>query len=91
MARPAPRGRKRRPKNTRTAAARIELANTDGGLKPEMFATFTIGALGEKHQAIALPDAPIVLLDCGERIAGRTVPKPGIKTGDQVVTEAHVH
>lgn len=56
-----------------------------------MFATFTIGALGEKHQAIALPDAPIVLLDCGERIAGRTVPKPGIKTGDQVVTEAHVH
>ena len=71
-----------------------------------MFATATIEAVGEKREAIALPDAAIVLLEGkptifvfeqgaytarevepGERIAGRTVLKSGVKPGDQVVTE----
>ena len=50
-------------KETRTVAARIEVANVDGRLKPEMFATATIDALGEKRDAITLPDAAIVLME----------------------------
>ena len=50
-------------KQTRTVAARIEVPNADGRLKPEMFATATIEAVGEKREAISLPDAAIVLLD----------------------------
>ena len=50
-------------KDTRTVAARIEVPNADGRLKPEMFATATIEAVGEKREAIALPDAAIVLLE----------------------------
>ncbi len=50
-------------KETRTVAARIEVPNADGRLKPEMFATATIEAVGEKREAISLPDAAIVLLD----------------------------
>ncbi|HSW04578.1 efflux RND transporter periplasmic adaptor subunit [Aquabacterium sp.] len=50
-------------KDTRTVAARIELPNADGRLKPEMFATATIEAVGDKREAIALPDAAIVLLE----------------------------
>ena len=50
-------------KETRTVAARIEVANADGRLKPEMFATATIEAVGEKRDAITLPDAAIVLMD----------------------------
>lgn len=50
-------------KDTRTIAARIEVANTDGRLKPEMFATATIEAGGDKREAITLPDAAIVLLE----------------------------
>lgn len=50
-------------KETRTVAARIEVPNADGRLKPEMFATATIETVGEKREAISLPDAAIVLLD----------------------------
>ena len=50
-------------KDTRTVAARIEVANADGRLKPEMFATATIEATGDKRDAISLPDAAIVLMD----------------------------
>jgi len=50
-------------KDTRTVAARIEVANADGRLKPEMFATATIEASGAKRDAISLPDAAIVLLE----------------------------
>lgn len=93
-------------KDTRTVAARIEVANADGRLKPEMFATATIEVAGDKREVMALPDAAIVLLDGkptvfvfeqgayearevepGERIAGRTLLKSGVKAGDQVVTE----
>ena len=50
-------------KDTRTVAARVEIANGDGRLKPEMFATATIEVAGDQREAIALPDAAIVLMD----------------------------
>ncbi len=50
-------------KDTRTIAARIEVANADGRLKPEMFVTATIEAGGDKRNVISLPDAAIVLLE----------------------------
>ena len=50
-------------KETRTAAARIEVANADGRLKPEMFATASIEVVGDKRDVISLPDAAIVLLE----------------------------
>ena len=50
-------------KDTRTVAARIEVANADGRLKPEMFATATIEVAGDKREAISLPDPAIVLMD----------------------------
>lgn len=50
-------------KDKRTVAARIEVANADGRLKPEMFATAAIEVAGAKTaEAISLPDAAIVLL-----------------------------
>lgn len=49
-------------KDTRTIAARIEVANADGRLKPGMFATATIEVAGDKRDVISLPDAAIVLL-----------------------------
>jgi len=92
-------------KESRTVAARIEIANADGRLKPEMFATATIEAGGKQSEAISLPDAAIVLLagqptvfvfeqgayearlvEPGERLAGRTVLRSGLKSGEQVVT-----
>lgn len=48
-------------KDTRTIGARIEVANKDGRLKPEMFATASI-ATGGQLEAISVPDAAIVLL-----------------------------
>lgn len=48
-------------KDSRTIAARIEVANKDGRLKPEMFANATIAAGGQK-QAISVPDEAILLL-----------------------------
>lgn len=49
-------------KESRTVGARIEVANVDGRLKPEMFATATIEASGKQREAISLPDAAIVLM-----------------------------
>lgn len=91
-------------KDTRTVAARIEVLNADGRLKPEMFATAIIEIAGDKRAGIALPDSAIVMLtgqptvfvlrqgayearqvEPGERIAGRTVLKSGVKPGEQVV------
>lgn len=92
-------------KESRTVAARIDVANADGRLKPEMFATATIEVTGDRREVIALPDEAIVLMqgqptvfvyeqgayearvvEPGERLAGRTVVKAGIKPGEQVVT-----
>lgn len=48
-------------KDSRTVAARIEVANKDGRLKPEMFANATI-AVGGQKEAISVPDEAILLL-----------------------------
>jgi cobalt-zinc-cadmium efflux system membrane fusion protein len=49
-------------KDTRTAAARIEVVNRDGRLKPEMFASAIIETGGGGRQALSVPDDAIVLL-----------------------------
>ena len=49
-------------KDSRTIPARIEVENQDGRLKPEMFATATIDTNGAKREALAVPDAAILLL-----------------------------
>jgi len=53
-------------RDTRTVAARIEVPNADGRLKPEMFATASIDvsaeAGGKSAEVIALPDAAVVLM-----------------------------
>lgn len=49
-------------KETRTVAARIEVPNEDGRLKPEMFATATIDVGGDQRDLMTLPDAAIVLM-----------------------------
>lgn len=48
-------------KDTRTIAARIEVVNQDGRLKPEMFANASIST-GGQLQAISLPDAAILIV-----------------------------
>lgn len=48
-------------KDSRTIAARIEVANKDGRLKPEMFANTSI-ATGGQLEAISVPDGAILLL-----------------------------
>ena len=49
-------------KDSRTVPARIEVANKDGRLKPEMFATAIIDTAGAKKVALSVPDDAIVLL-----------------------------
>lgn len=48
-------------KETRTVQARVEVANADGRLKPEMFATAAIQA-GAKGKALLLPEDAVVLM-----------------------------
>ncbi|WP_222432877.1 efflux RND transporter periplasmic adaptor subunit [Caenimonas sedimenti] len=50
-------------KETRTVAARIEVGNSDGRLKPDMFATATIEVAGDTRELMTLPDPAIVLMD----------------------------
>ena len=88
-------------KDTRTVAARIEVANADGRLKPEMFATATIEVTGDKggkpSEVISLPDAAIVLMqgqptvfvfDAGAYEA--RVIEPGERAGGRTVVKAGI-
>ena len=82
-------------KQTRTIAARIEVANADGRLKPEMFATATIDAGGARRESISLPDDAIVLMDgkptvfVFERGAYETREvEPGERIGGRTVVKA---
>ncbi len=68
-------------KDTRTIAARIEVANADGRLKPEMSATATIEVAEDKREVITLPDAAIVLLEG----------QPTVFVFEQVAYEARPH
>jgi Cu(I)/Ag(I) efflux system membrane fusion protein len=70
---------------TRTAKIRIELANADGRLKPDMYGDVVIRAAASEAPVIAIPDS--ALIDNGSRqvvlIArgeGRFEPRP-VKTG----------
>ncbi len=91
-------------KDSRTIAARIEVANKDGRLKPEMFANAGIST-GGQVEAISVPDAAILIVqgqpsifvaenggfearavETGEKLAGRTVIRSGLKAKEQVVT-----
>ena len=49
-------------KETRTVGARIEVANQDRRLKPEMFATASIEVAGDSRGVLSLPDEAIVLM-----------------------------
>jgi cobalt-zinc-cadmium efflux system membrane fusion protein len=49
-------------KETRTVSARIEVANQDRRLKPEMFATASIEVAGDSRGVLSLPDEAIVLM-----------------------------
>ncbi len=49
-------------KETRTVSARIEVANQDRRLKPEMFATANIEVAGDSRGVLSLPDEAIVLM-----------------------------
>ncbi|MFZ5474227.1 MAG: efflux RND transporter periplasmic adaptor subunit, partial [Pseudomonadota bacterium] len=54
-------------KETRTVQARVEVANPDGRLKPEMFATAAIATNGTrgkeaKVKALVLPEEAVVLM-----------------------------
>ena len=48
-------------KETRTVQARVEVANPDGRLKPEMFATAAIRT-GGKGKGLLLPEEAVVLM-----------------------------
>ena len=82
-------------KDTRTVAARIEVPNGDGRLKPEMFATVTIEVAGERREVISLPDAAIVLMQGQPSVfvyeQGAYVQRlvePGDRTGGRTVVKA---
>lgn len=49
-------------KDTRSVAARIEIDNKDGRLKPEMFGTAVIETGGAAYQTLSVPDSAILLL-----------------------------
>lgn len=49
-------------RETRTVAARIEVPNADGRLKPDMFATAAIQVAGESRNVMSLPDAAVVIM-----------------------------
>lgn len=88
-------------KDTRTVAARIEVPNADGRLKPEMFATASIEVSGDKAgkaaEVISLPDAAVVLMqgqptvfvfDAGAYEA--RVVEPGERAGGRTVIKAGI-
>ncbi|MGH6625608.1 MAG: efflux RND transporter periplasmic adaptor subunit, partial [Burkholderiaceae bacterium] len=84
-------------KDTRTVAARIEVGNADGRLKPEMFATATIEAAGDKREVISLPDAAIVLMQGQPTVFvfeqgayEMRVVEPGERTGGRTVLKAGI-
>ncbi|MBI2770443.1 MAG: efflux RND transporter periplasmic adaptor subunit [Burkholderiales bacterium] len=84
-------------KDSRTVAARIEVTNADGRLKPEMFATATIEVAGEKRGVMTLPDDAIVLMQGQPTVfvfeqgayAARVV-EPGERMGGRTVLKAGI-
>jgi len=82
-------------KETRTVAARIEVPNADGRLKPEMFATATIEIGSDGRELLSVPDPAVVLmqgqptvfvLEQGAYVA--RVVQPGERTGGRTAITA---
>ena len=73
-------------KDTRTASARIEVANPEGKLKPEMFANAVIQTGNAGRSSISLPDDAVVLMQGQPTVflfdAGAYVPR-GVQTGER--------
>ena len=73
-------------KDSRTIAARIEVPNKDGRLKPEMFATANI-ATGGQLEAISVPDGAILLLQGQPTVfvsEGGSFQPRAIETGEKI-------
>ena len=73
-------------KDSRTIAARIEVPNKDGRLKPEMFATANI-ATGGQLEAISVPDGAILLLQGQPTVfvsEGGGFPPRAVETGEKI-------
>lgn len=84
-------------KDTRTVAARIEVPNQDGRLKPEMFATAVIEGSGEQREMLSVPDAAIVLMQGQPTVFvfeqgayEMRVVEPGDRLGGRTVIKAGV-
>lgn len=84
-------------KDTRTVAARIVVPNEDGRLKPQMFATATIEAAGEKREVISLPGDAIVLMQGQPTVFvlehgnyEMRVVEPGERVGNRTVVKAGI-
>jgi len=79
-------------KETRTVRTRIEVANRDGRLKPEMFATATIETTGSRA-VLTVPDEAVVLLQGQPTVFLRKgdayEPRP-VQTGDKLRGETVV-
>lgn len=82
-------------KETRTVAARIEVPNGDGRLKPDMFATATIDVGAEGREVISLPDPAIVMMQGQPTVfvyeQGAYVPRavqPGERSGGRTTVAA---
>lgn len=84
-------------KDTRTVAARIEVPNADGRLKPDMFATAVIEIGSDNREVISLPDPAIVILQGQPSIfvfeqgayVARAV-QPGERSGGRTVVTAGI-
>jgi cobalt-zinc-cadmium efflux system membrane fusion protein len=84
-------------KETRTVAARIAVPNTDGRLKPEMFASATIEVAGDKREVLSLPDAAVVLMQGQPTVFvyeqgayEMRVVEPGDRAGGRTVVKAGI-
>lgn len=82
-------------KETRTVAARIEVPNADGRLKPDMFATATIDVGTEGREVLSLPDPAIVMMQGQPTVfvyeQGAYVPRavqPGERSGGRTTVAA---
>lgn len=84
-------------KETRTVAARVEVPNNDGRLKPDMFATATIEVSGDISAVMSVPDEAVVLMEGQQTVfvyeKGAYVPRavnPGERIGGRTVLKAGI-
>ena len=84
-----------RTKTNATAPPSIEVANQDGRLKPEMFASATIATGGTPREELAVPDGAVLLLQgqptvfvqAGDGFEARPI-EPGDKVGGRTIVKS---